>query len=554
MVSKEIFIDRYIDRAKEKEKDDERQALLKEKFINKRSEEIADYLTNIPAEETGGITAVSGFYYQFLVTIEYILEMLEGKWDYVIMEHHDDVIVGKDNTIRFIQVKTSEKIKLEVTSSPASGLYTRGTKQLKTGNVKRNNSWVDKLLTNAEIAPKSMDYNTQFQLYSSYHFIKTKHYNFDIYTDNNLYSKDIPDEDHLLEAISNESFDKEGKQYVYEDNCGENIKQLLSRFYLHTGASLSDLESFKHHLCMKLNRWLFKDIGEGIGIQIDDLNMLIGYLCTKCTYKNNPELLMITRESIDEILSEIRTKSISAARKATNKHDSLIVISRVIDELVNSIEESIHSGFIKDKLYNYKEYLVSWISEGGDIKTLLERYIDGTTKTTIYSQLSDIDREVRLQDLFMIIMFIVIGREAELSFAKNNSLLSKQCDSTNNMFSFLSLEKKKKLAVGLSKLDLIIKDSELEEQLFLLDKELHIVIQNYNDLSFINSKQWELNIDKSIRSNEIDDEAKLNKVPMRANIIPGELLKSEFLTYADEDDDFLGNIKDVWMKFQKGVS
>ncbi|MGR5879238.1 dsDNA nuclease domain-containing protein [Bacillus pacificus] len=86
-----------------------RTALIKEKIIGKSSEEITDYLLSVPLKESGGLTAISGFYYQFLVTIEYFIELLEKKWDFLAIELHDDIIVGKDKEIRFIQVKSSYK-------------------------------------------------------------------------------------------------------------------------------------------------------------------------------------------------------------------------------------------------------------------------------------------------------------------------------------------------------------------------------------------------------------------------------------------------------------
>ncbi|WP_226701685.1 dsDNA nuclease domain-containing protein [Priestia aryabhattai] len=552
MESRDQIIERYLNSIKDKNKDDDRQNLLDNQIKNKPSEEIATYLTSIPAEENGGLTAISGFYYQFLVTIEYILEMLEGKWDYVVMEHHDDVVVGKENHIRFIQVKTSEKIKIDVTASPASGIYSRGSKTIGKDTFRKNDSWVDKLISNAEIAPKSSGFKTEFQLYSSYHFIKTREYNLDIYTDNKGYDKVIPLDDNLFKKISEPVRDKEGVPYIYEDICGEKVPQLLSRFYIRTGLSLSEMETFKNHLCMKLNKWLFKDIGSGITMQIEDLHMLIGHLCTKCTYKNDPEVLMITKESVEQILGEIRIKSIAAASLATNKHDSVQITNRVIDDLLKQLEESDHIGLIQDKLYMYKEYLMEWISEGGNIRQLLERYIDGTTRTSIYSKLGDTDREVRLQELFHIILILIIGRESFLRFTTNRGLLSKQCETKNQMFSFFSMEKKKNIKTVLQKLESIVKSYDLDEHLFLIDKDLYIVVQNYNDRKFISSMKWRFSDGSDLDIQEFDNDLKLNKVPLEANIIPGEMLIADFLDSIEEKTNIQESLKEIWGNYQGG--
>lgn len=550
MESIQRIIDYHLENSEDKDPD--RQELLDTQITNKTSEAIATYLTNVPPGEIGGLTAISGFYYQFLVTIEYIIEMLEGKWDYVFMEHHDDVVVGKGNKIRFIQVKTSEKITLDVTESPASGLYGRKNKKHNGVTLLRNNSWVDKLISNAELAPKSAKLKTEFQLYASYHFTKTGNFDFDIYTGNKGYNLAIPLKDNLFEKISKPVWDKDGVPYDYEESCGETIKQLLSRFYIHTGSSFSEIDLFKNHLCMELNKILFKNIGPGITMQVEDLHMLIGHLCTKCTYKNNPGVLLITRESVEDILSEVRTKSIAAASIATNKHDSVQVTIRVVEELLKEYEESEHINFIRDKLYTYRDYLMEWISNGGDIRQLLERYVDGTTRTTIYSRLGDTNRESRLQKLFCVVLILTLGRDSFLQFTSNKGILSTQCETTKEIFSFLSLERKKKLAVGLEKLESILQSSDPEEHLFWLDKEIHIIIQNYNDREFTFSRKQVLNVRKKIVVPLLEDDVKLNEVPLTANIIPGDMLNGDFLAALDDEVNILESLRGIWETYEGG--
>ena len=75
---------------------------------------VDEYLLENDVSERGGGIALSGFYNQFIVTIEYIIGLLKGEWDFVLMEYHDDIIVGKENKVRFIQVKTSYNIKLKI--------------------------------------------------------------------------------------------------------------------------------------------------------------------------------------------------------------------------------------------------------------------------------------------------------------------------------------------------------------------------------------------------------------------------------------------------------
>ncbi|MGG4186740.1 dsDNA nuclease domain-containing protein [Paenibacillus jamilae] len=535
------------------DKSTEDRVFLETNIIGKSSEEIADFLACTAPDETGGLTAITGFYYQFLVAIEYIIGMLEGHWEYVFIEHHDDVVVGKDNTIRFIQVKTSEKVKVDVTASPASGLYTRSKKNVQGISMRRNNSWIDKMITKAELLKKVDGYITQFQLYSSYHFIKTANFNFDLYTGNKLYDLDIPSTDHLLVKFNESVCDKEGNPYDYEAKCGEKPKELLGRFYLHTGPSLNELEAFKNHLCMRLNKWLFQDIGDNISIVTEDIHAIIGHLCTKCTHQNNPERLLVTKEKMENILSDIRERSLSAVNVVAERHGSLSVATRVIDSLVSELENNAHSGLLKDKLYTYREYFKNWLSCGGDIRSLFERYAEGTIKTSVYTKINETNREQRLQDFFCIVLILIMIRDSSLEFTDTKGLLTKECRASNLLFSFLSLETRNNFASGVQKLETIIQQSDISDHLFMVSNELRIVFQNYSDRKFTTTIRQELRNKPEIPLEGFEDEQLLNKVTLVADIIPGKLLKEEFFECLNEETDFQQKMQEIWIRYQDGV-
>ncbi|MGR5913927.1 hypothetical protein ACT7DA_11240 [Bacillus pacificus] len=137
----------------------------------------------------------------------------------------------KIKKIRFIQVKSSYK----PTQNPSdvSEFYNRELKKENKKEYRLNNSWIDKLLTKAELFKEKDGYKTQFQLYTSYHIVKTSRYNFDFYTDNNAYSKSVPKGDALLKIVSESSYykkDKEFKEYNYEERCGEKLKNFCQGF------------------------------------------------------------------------------------------------------------------------------------------------------------------------------------------------------------------------------------------------------------------------------------------------------------------------------------
>lgn len=515
----------------------EREEILNQYFRNKKGEEIAEHLIKTSVSETGGLTALSGFYYQFLVTIEYIIEMLEDKWDFVIMEYHDDIVVGKGNKVRFIQVKTSQKIKLEVTESPAIGLYRRSKKEINKEQFLQPNSWVDKLLLNATLAKESENYETEFQLYSSYHFIRTQHYNFDNYTDNKLFNKDIPTNDKLLQILSAQVFNDKGEEFTYLSSCGESIESLLKRFYLHTGSSLQELDKFQDYLCMQLNRIIFNGYGDNISIGVSDLNFIIGYLFENCTDKTNIERLIITKENIVILLDILRKKALSQARLVVDRHESITIINRVIDELLNKTKDFRNTEIVSNLIYEYKEYLENWIlNENGDIKKLFERLFNGTNKTSIYSRLTTNMKENSLSELFTMIIMLEVIKNKKLRFDGNESLVLKKVEEIDIVYAFLRLEVAKKKGEVVEKLNGIIKNATLKEQLYLMGKDLNVIAQNYNDRKFEKIEPIKIYAKESIEIEGLAEAQKLNEVPIIAKLLPGNIMNADFYDSLEEEE------------------
>ncbi|MED2013037.1 dsDNA nuclease domain-containing protein [Bacillus wiedmannii] len=517
--------------------DPEREEVINQYFRNKKGEEIVQYLITAKVSETGGLTALSGFYYQFLVTIEYIIQMLENKWDFVIMEYHDDIVVGKDKKIRFIQVKSSQKIKLDVTESPASGLYRRTNKEINKQKFLQANSWVDKLLLNAALAKKSDEYETEFQLYSSYHFLRTSNYNFDRYTDNKIFNKEIPIDDHLLKALSVQTYNDKGEELSFVNECEESIEELLKRFYLHTGLSLQEIDKFQDHLCMNLNRIIFKGYGENVSIGVSDLYYIIGYLFEECTDKSNIERLVITKEKIVNLLGNLRKKALFSAKEIVNQHESITLINRGIDELLTNVKDFRNSKIINSLIYQYRDYLETWVSnENGDIKNLFERLFDGTTKTQRYSKLTTNIKENSLVELFTLILMLTVIKNQKMKFEENESLVTKKIEGSEEVYAFLRLEAPKKKLVAIEKLNVIIKNASIKEQLYLMGIDLNVIIQNYNDKRFKNIEPVNIYIKDSIHVEGLEEDPKLNEVPIRAKLLPGNIMREDFY-YALEEED-----------------
>ena len=93
--------------------------------------------------EKGGIVALRGFVYQYLVTVYYMLNIVKKKidWDYVIYELGDDVALVKKNKICFCQVKTKMDADEVINFNIKTDLVKR---------KKKLDSWIDKLFLNSK--------------------------------------------------------------------------------------------------------------------------------------------------------------------------------------------------------------------------------------------------------------------------------------------------------------------------------------------------------------------------------------------------------------------
>ncbi|PTY82252.1 hypothetical protein B5V90_20440, partial [Heyndrickxia sporothermodurans] len=182
-------------------------------------------------------------------------------------------------------------------------------------------------------------------------------------------------------------------------------------------------------------------------------------------------------------------------------------------------------------------YLECWIlNEGGDIKKLFERLFDGTNKTSIYSRLSTNMKENSLLELFTLIIMLTVSKNKKTRFDGNESLVAKKFEGIDEIFAFLRLEVAKKKPEVIERLNGIIKNASLKEQLYLMGIDLNIIIQNYNDRKFDKIEPLKIYVKESIDIEELEDNQKLNEVPIIAKLLPGNIMKADFYDALEEDD------------------
>jgi hypothetical protein len=534
-------------------KDDEKVEFIQKNIISKQDTVIMEYLMSLEPDEIGGLTAISGFFYQFLVTIEYFIELLDDKWDFVAFELHDDIVVGneREKKIRFVQAKTSKFSSQN--PSNVSDLYSGSLKKDKktNKNVRLKDSWVDKLISKAQFFQKKEGYETQFQIYTSYHVVKTDSYNFDNYTDNNRFDKPVKAKDSLVGAIKKNTHNSNFEEVDYESICGEPVEDLLSRLHLKTGSYMVDTNRFINDLRVELSKRIFKDFKhENIVLEVKDIYLLIGMICSRCKPEGDVRYLKVTKSELESILHELREQCLKNIEEMNEEHSNKKVIERVINSYLEDIEDVQAYKKLEDYAFTYKEYLIDWIGKDGNVRDLFNRYVEGTKKTQAYYKKTQLNREGTIKNLISLIILLNIIYKETLEFGRNEFLLTKKAvNNEKEIISIFNSGKALDYNASLQKIDFIMESADEKEHLFLIDKELKIVLQEYRGKKFTKAERYPLMTRIPVGSLDgLDESSDINRVSVPSIIIPGKILEEEWLElqFLDEFEEINDEILSIW--------
>lgn len=124
------------------------------------SSDLEDILLDEKTTDNGGIIAMTGFYYQMMVSVLYLGEVFQSKWDGMFLDHHQDIVLFNDSQkiVKFVQVKTKNK-----TSSSADNVIVE--------------KWIPKLFGTAYNIEKLKDFEIRFEIVSNCFFQDQKNYN-----------------------------------------------------------------------------------------------------------------------------------------------------------------------------------------------------------------------------------------------------------------------------------------------------------------------------------------------------------------------------------------
>ncbi|MGF9945750.1 dsDNA nuclease domain-containing protein [Priestia megaterium] len=393
--------------------------------MEKKSKEIYEELLYAPTREEGGRNALFGFYYQFLVAIDYLIDVIERKWDFMAFEIHDDIVLCRDNekerTVRFVQVKTSKHPSLLYT---ATELFSRSKKAFEEGKEKKevNDSWLDKLFMNAELFKGKSEIKQEFQLVTNFTFympvpsskeIQTKNINH--YRNNTSFMGiTIKEDDPFYKNLKQSPTNLNGEVYSYEEKTGMSIKELLTKTNI--SERVDHLLSFRDGIVKRLGDMISKQMGvEGGATVLDeDINWLVGEMCASCAQRDNKLVLFIDQDKAKEIAYKLLQKS----KKYSESFNEIVGNKRFIDEAFERIIFEIkkdHPTAIEDLeeiMLLTKNMINSWIENDGDILKIVSRFITGREELLdFHTSMHKTERETTVFAVAIIFILLKIVNE-----------------------------------------------------------------------------------------------------------------------------------------------
>lgn len=489
--------------------------IIQENIKGKSKEDVRKYLDTIleePPEETGGKNALTGFYFQLLCTLYYLAEVLEGKWDFLILELHQDIVVGNDSTIRFIQVKSevlSDRKPVKVVSK--TDLY---------------KGWIQKLISMSRLFPKGEGVNTEFELMTNYFIkdspeIKVEHYLY-----NNNFNQHIDDDDDILKKVTEYKNRGLDETFDFEDYCNESIKDLLSRFSITPEAINPDkLDNFIGSISNKLG----KLINESAGVSFADINYLLGELCFECNHTNKGSSMYIDKEKAHEYMQILKQRASDNLEGFYTDRNN----NRLIDEIITNLNgdylelsDPIREQ-INDELEKFRVQLKKLANEDIPIHEMVHRYLEGKSFSLKLNTMHPLGLRKRAEEIFKTLFILEILFDEEVKFSKKiNGILIKEAK--NAYISIVGLDIDQNLEEGIEKLNDIIEKASDEEKILILMQNNHTIFQGeYDEDDF--TKEEIFDVEEMIRfANEYFPQGKsVMDVDYKWTIIPGK----KFIAY-----------------------
>lgn len=439
---------------------------------NIKSEEVANLLCVEPTADNGGIVALSGFYFQFLSSIEYLVELIEGKWNYLLIDHHQDIILINDEKIRVIQVKTNGKEYCSVTQTK---LYSE---------------WIQKLFVLDNIF-KEFPQKIEFELITNFLIQNTSDVKVEVYYNNDDFDMKIRN------SVFFDKIEKFSENRGYINLKGAYLEELLSKFKITRKDS-------KEYMAK-----IGSDIGGIYNFRLkatkEDIDYLIGYMCATCYYPPNPSIQFIDKEKAMKINEILRGRFTSDIREYIELSDSIHKVDTYITKLHEVFSDSSFYDELKSLIQEFEIGLKNGLTGSNNIYSVLSRFIKKIYSSSSFNIANSSDIDSSVKELLDLVFFlkIIYGGDIEIDDKHNKLLLKVIGDKKFNFFNLLDTDDFKEAH---TKFMGIFNMCNFEEKKLLFkDDMLNIIFSgDFDEVDFSHGHIVELNFTDSPTAKEME--------------------------------------------------
>lgn len=365
------------------------------------NEDLEDILLDEITSDNGGIVAMTGFYYQMMVSVLYLGEVFQGKWDGMFLDHHQDIVLFKNSEriVKFIQVKTKNK-----SYSPV--------------DIKIVNSWIPKLFMTAYNIEKLSEFDLRFEIVSNCFYQDTKSFNISPFYPNSYNKSD--------EQFKNQVAEKFDLKHIDDKSTKDSLLNQAFKNFNMTHLLPEVLED-------KIARSIPKILGfEHSQLSTEILNQVIAEFFSACYAPKDASIQLIKGEKLDNLRQYIKKKLTENLTKEYHSKSDEKILTQYFTKLESDYSKSkLNSEFItefKKFVDQFWQDLKKILSVSNlTMVSIINRYLK--YNEGIDTKLEESECETHYNDLLSLLLFLKISIEKDLMVEeKNRHILSIELD------------------------------------------------------------------------------------------------------------------------------
>ncbi|TVX42391.1 hypothetical protein AZJ38_11015, partial [Streptococcus pneumoniae] len=404
--------------------------------VSINNDDLEDILLEEKTSDDGGIIAMTGFYYQMMVSVLYLGEVFQGKWDGMFLDHHQDIVLfnNSQKIVKFVQVKTKQSNFSEY-------------------DYKISQSWIPKLFKTGYNIKALKEYTLEFEIVSNCHYSdKNKYSLLPFYSSGNLQPCDDNEvvkkvikyfSKSVIESIramldKRKILSKSPKKRFYVSR--EHISNVRKKFKNSTEQkTLIYFQNFnmEHKTPKSLEHELETSIPKILGFEhsqlsTEILNQVIAEFFNACYAPKDASIQLIKGEKLDNLRQYIKKKLTENLTKEYHSKSDEKILTQYFTKLESDYSKSkLNSEFItefKKFVDQFWQDLKKILSASNlTMVSIINRYLK--YNEGIDTKLEESECETHYNVLLSLLLFLKISIEKDLMVEeKNRHILSIELD------------------------------------------------------------------------------------------------------------------------------